>query len=69
MQVKDMILTMLRSSGYTGLVKDDCGCSFSDFLPCGECCCNCNAGYLHPDGNVYEYKYCGIDDDPEEVLP
>jgi hypothetical protein len=69
MEVKNLAQMMLRKSGYTGLINGDCGCSLEDFMPCGECCCNCDPGYLHPDGHVYRYRFCGVDNDPEEVLP
>ena len=53
----ELLRLALTLKGYTGLCNPplECGCTLDDFCPCLEMSLpsDCQAGYLHTDGNVY----------------
>jgi hypothetical protein len=56
MSVKEIIEDWLKEHGYDGLLDGDCecGCSFDDFMPCGEVYQDCQEAHKHKDGLMYK---------------
>ena len=62
MTISDIVLEYLKSNGYDGLMKEDCGCTINDYMPCGgEYIDDCETAYAV---DVPE----GIDSDGDIVL-
>lgn len=48
MNVREIVVEYLKTNGYGGLCKDECGCPVDGLMPCdGECVETCAPGYRH----------------------
>ena len=59
MELFDIMKKWLKENGYDGLCLPDeeCGCTFEDFMPCGEPSPRCEAGHCEkaPPGSGVDY--------------
>ncbi len=66
MNLADFLKECLKEKGFDGLQYEECGCTLDAFIPCGECCLECEPAYQHiggKDGHCHDCeKQCLIAD-------